>query len=1782
MSTKELTDGIKAIFNSPPVESVSKVEPIVFEPLKGLDTLKKIGASTQELFSPTSENMQMAQSTDPYADPNFNPDKYTRLLGDTFDPNDPNLNAKRAQAQGSLEQFGAMLNQAVVGEIVGGTIAGIGTLLDVFDASNYTNDHEKKWSNGISEFGESIRDWTKDATAVYATSPGQFKPWEFSWWMDNGASIASTLSLMLPAAGVMKGLTWGAKALKATERLGSLGMSTKAIETLGKGASIVGQAILSRHMENTQEATQNYDETYAKYSPLINPESKFTEEKAKELASNSAALTYRADAGMLLMDIAQYAMLPKFKVNGEITERTAKTIAKLGLPPEATIAAIRAKKAAIGLVEAGGEGVEEGYQYMMSMEGKRLADKQAGLLTPEQQEGFGSRILNYAGDPEFWTSAVMGSIGGGVFQAVGPKVQDWVNKSKGIVTQEDKKNQNLESMSENFTLFKKQVNDAKLSGDSEDMDIANLTFDTNYGTNAIKNGNTKQAVQYLEGQLQELQGKTQEQAEADGITDLPGLIQATQEHITNINELKDRTQKHIKKYGETAPYIAESEFLVDRFGKKIDSLEQQYNALVADDQDRSKLSLPTQDMLRLTEEKVATDNIVSVLLNKTQDGDKKAEEITSDSDKIIFKQRAEQLTQKSAELQKQIDELKVTPEYVEAQKKEKKTKALKNAIVNSQKNMYEISRIKLYQDVYTLRKDHHIARIEELISPNIQKKTATNKVIIDQVLKLQNETEIDQFEKNFDTKSVYLDQITTAVRMKRQSFVNEEKVANGQKIKDLVAKSDVTVDELENGFPEGHIADEDLKVFNDKKAELLGKEQKDIAPEIDLEELHGESHQTLFDDEGNLVDEEVNPEDQQAQNAEEIVAEQSSEPDAEHLVNLQHVIDGTEPDDVVEPVPQPQTPEEQEKARKGLQTLQGKKEEVKPPIEEVKPAETKEPEIKVDNTDIQSKLNEIDDLENQTGLDYMTEVEQTFNNTMKEFDLQNEFEAVDDGFFMKNNSGQWEDIGNNEEDLKRLLGVPVWNKLNSKLTEIITNTRKKTIDINNKRSKILFTPEGIKHRKDLSLNDVHQVNDGPWLAAYISPFEIYNNEGNYTWINYVNGISEQEVIDKINALYDAELKVLEEKEILQPSIKEDTQEHIVTKTEPIIQPLGEEVLTVGSSRRTKQLPNGTFDEEFTKQFVINKDGSLSPLNQFENRMKGKLIEIRYDMVEDPNIQKDTQVEVRIIEPDWWISEKTKKKISEPNEWKSIPIGVYYNGKLIQLLQAKPTTSRKLIYDILKSGKKVLLTVDEKTTYGTYANTRVNIGTEKNEQWVPYFYNANTLKKRWVKVGNKWVIKESPLTLALVFGTEDNRKVVGFPDVDLATGLPINTGTIGRNMHKPGKPNVDVGHLYIITTNSHGEISPVKATTATINKKIATQVVELMQKGNIQRLTQIIGLSKNVPNVLSLSEEEQGYKFATTIGELTGERTSYFFTDEKFTIYYSNKYRKYFKIRNDLIGKNEGYAMIMTPVEKIGSDGNKYLELTQAEGVTEQGATTSLSGKELTGVQMMEDLVNEISVKKYQIHSGFLQSKESYSSPLNGSYNSNNEWVGKKYDSYLDYLTSEEEGAERPGAMGSSAIIAVDVFNDHGTVFHSTQIKFDRIIVDGVEQDSLSIPTVEKKTQAEIIEQIIEPTIKTMPNETISQNGNVAEFSVPDDDLDDVDDLDIDSGSIELGAKINQLTNLDITKQTAIFAKILAKESITIKSIDELIDLVVKKANSVYGDTASSDQILEILIQIIEC
>jgi hypothetical protein len=438
---------------------------------------------------------------------NANPDNFVfdnanKYINYGIAPNKvaPNLDKELAEAQSNFAKTFNSLGQALVNETILGTIKAVPDLFDAITNGIFQSDGD--YQNPISNKLQEWQDYFRNEVAPIYSDPerndiynGGLTNW--GWWTSNAPSVMSSLTLLLPSTGILKGIGYLSKLAK-TSKLASMTRngiksiagidrainSNRKLNALQKGinkiigsngivvgsdvesaasrfASIGGNALLQRTMENYQEAQGVYKDMYneaydnlnkmnaQQYQAFINKNPELLQDTdtndkeavARRIAKKSADTDFLMNYSNIVFDVIQMyglrnmwkgirnsdagsaavsraARLEKLKV-GKTAEEFEKYYANIGKMKKAGWW-IKDHAKAEKLVIAGelSEGIEESVNYISQMDGMNVGK----LLLNEQDADhspFDNRLQKYLKSGGLADSAFWGVLGGVVFHHLG-------------------------------------------------------------------------------------------------------------------------------------------------------------------------------------------------------------------------------------------------------------------------------------------------------------------------------------------------------------------------------------------------------------------------------------------------------------------------------------------------------------------------------------------------------------------------------------------------------------------------------------------------------------------------------------------------------------------------------------------------------------------------------------------------------------------------------------------------------------------------------------------------------------------------------------------------------------------------------------------------------------------------------------------------------------------------------------------------------------------------------------------------------------------------------------------------------------------------------------------------------------------------------------------------------------------------------------------------------------------------------------------------------------------
>lgn len=404
------------------------------------------------------------------------PEKYAEY-GITVSPirTKEELDKMRAKNQSAMEQLGHFLVQAGYGEVVLGSLEGFGDIVDGVRAL-FTGNYEP---SAYVKYFEEKQQKLRDDFAIYRENPDKsFNFSDFGWWMENAVSAASTLSLMIPAAGwarglsmagklfkIGKGLSMGAKWAsrgiakgiklgKAANKYSALksvnNLANKINKSLITGGDIVARATLSRTGEGYMESIGVWDDVYnTAYENLANmPEAEFQkflannpefiennqpldkDTIAKYIANKSARRTFINDYAMLLQDVMMLKALgPLWGKGGKRASTASERIAAKNIKQQ--LAGVEADKLIKDNLYNRAKdiftyGIKHPTKSIAAMElGEGFEEGYQGIMTEKGMEvaskyfnpNFTPRTLgSYLSDASIWEQAFWGAMGAKIYQ----------------------------------------------------------------------------------------------------------------------------------------------------------------------------------------------------------------------------------------------------------------------------------------------------------------------------------------------------------------------------------------------------------------------------------------------------------------------------------------------------------------------------------------------------------------------------------------------------------------------------------------------------------------------------------------------------------------------------------------------------------------------------------------------------------------------------------------------------------------------------------------------------------------------------------------------------------------------------------------------------------------------------------------------------------------------------------------------------------------------------------------------------------------------------------------------------------------------------------------------------------------------------------------------------------------------------------------------------------------------------------------------------------------------
>lgn len=406
-----------------------------------------------------------------------------------------NMDKERWERQSNLAKLGNAVLQSTISEVGIGIPLAVSDLFDFVGQAVTGNLGNNDYTNPVSKYLQELQDKFNNEIAPIYRDPdlniSNGGLLDVGWWASNMPSIMSSLTLLVPGAGAVKGLAYLGKTTKlfngVRKAVNWASKGSKVIRAMNtkKGVAIANRfvengltAAMSRTMENYQEARGVYQDMYSEaynhlnemtdkeYSDYINKNKETfknvdTKDKnavAKHIASTSANQDFKENYINTVSDVIElYALKDVFGRGrlAQIARKSARQAQRKSLmfPGMTKVEADAAWKklpfmkrtkyntidalvgSKLAITAQLNEGFEEGVNYIAQEEGMHTGRV---ILGKEKPNNWDYRYGEYFRNPQLYESAFWGVLGGIVFQAGGSKLHRISNTIKN--KKSDKKN----------------------------------------------------------------------------------------------------------------------------------------------------------------------------------------------------------------------------------------------------------------------------------------------------------------------------------------------------------------------------------------------------------------------------------------------------------------------------------------------------------------------------------------------------------------------------------------------------------------------------------------------------------------------------------------------------------------------------------------------------------------------------------------------------------------------------------------------------------------------------------------------------------------------------------------------------------------------------------------------------------------------------------------------------------------------------------------------------------------------------------------------------------------------------------------------------------------------------------------------------------------------------------------------------------------------------------------------------------------------------------------------
>lgn len=150
------------------------------------------------------------------------------------------LDKELAQKQSFLSKVWGAAVQTVASEIAIGTVKGAFDLIDLIGSAVFKNDND--YQNPITQALEKAQESVKEWAPIY-TDPNKTIDngglLDASWWASNFPSVASSITLMIPASGTVSGISALGKIAAGVSKAGKAAKVARGVSTMAAGEKVL-------------------------------------------------------------------------------------------------------------------------------------------------------------------------------------------------------------------------------------------------------------------------------------------------------------------------------------------------------------------------------------------------------------------------------------------------------------------------------------------------------------------------------------------------------------------------------------------------------------------------------------------------------------------------------------------------------------------------------------------------------------------------------------------------------------------------------------------------------------------------------------------------------------------------------------------------------------------------------------------------------------------------------------------------------------------------------------------------------------------------------------------------------------------------------------------------------------------------------------------------------------------------------------------------------------------------------------------------------------------------------------------------------------------------------------------------------------------------------------------------------------------------------------------------------------------------------------------------------